>query len=122
MLVHLHTWYCTCCGTKVDNTIVDLPIEDIKLSTFPVACSCGYFYKAEHYPVSFDKWRIETSMLKERIKDVKFDLELTQNVKEDLGLIDYRKRNTNELETLLEDYEQRLESLSVPIPDHLFVD
>ena len=122
MLVHQYNRSCSCCGTSVESTIVDIPIEEIKLAPFAVACKCGYFYKSEHYSVSFCSWRVRTSILKNYIKDCESDLDIINKIKEELGQVDYRQGRIAELEERLKKYVSELESLCVPIPDHLWVE
>ena len=122
MLVHQYNRYCSCCNNLVESTIVDIPIEEIKLAPFAVACKCGYFYKSEHYSVSFYSWRVRTSILKNYIKDCESDLDIINKIKEELGQVDYRQGRIAELEERLKKYVSELESLCVPIPDHLWID
>ena len=122
MLVHQYNRSCSCCNNLVESTIVDIPIEEIKLAPFAVACKCGYFYKSEHYSVSFYSWRVRTSILKNYIKDCESDLDIINKIKEELGQVDYRQGRIAELEERLKKYVSDLESLCVPIPDHLWID
>ncbi len=112
MLVHQSNRSCACCGTSVEASIVDIPIQEIKLAPFAVECECGYFYEAYHYAVSFRSWRVRTSILKNYIKDCESDLDQ----------VDYRQGRIAELEERLKKYVSELESLYVPIPDHLWVE
>ena len=122
MLVHQSNRSCACCGTSVEASIVDIPVQEIKLAPFAVECECGYFYEAYHYAVSFCSWRVRTSILKNYIKDCESDLDIINKIKEELGQVDYRQERIAELEERLKKYVSELESLCVPIPDHLWVE
>ena len=122
MLVHQYNRSCSCCNNLVESTIVDIPIEEIKLAPFAVACKCGYFYKSEHYSVSFCSWRVRTSILKNYIKDCESDLDIINKIKEEQALLEYREGLVTELEERLKKSVSELESLCVPIPDHLWVE
>ena len=80
MLVHQSNRSCACCGTSVEASIVDIPIQEIKLAPFAVECECGYFYEAYHYAVSFCSWRVRTSILKNYIKDCESDLDIINKI------------------------------------------
>ena len=122
MLVHQSNRSCACCGTSVEASIVDIPVQEIKLAPFAVECECGYFYETYHYAVSFRSWRVRTSILKNYIKDCESDLDIINKIKEELGQVDYRQGRIAELEERLKKYVSDLESLCVPIPDHLWVE
>ena len=122
MLVHQSNRSCACCGTSVEASIVDIPIQEIKLAPFAVECECGYFYEAYHHAVSYRKWRVRTSILKNYIKDCESDLDIINKIKEEQALLEYRQGLVTELEERLKKYVSELESLCVPIPDHLWVE
>ena len=122
MLVHQSNRSCACCGTSVEASIVDIPLQEIKLAPFTVECEYSYFYEAYHYAVSFRSWRVRTSILKNYIKDCESDLDIINKIKEELGQVDYRQGRIAELEERLKKYVSELESLYVPIPDHLWVE
>ena len=122
MLVHQSNRSCACCGTSVEASIVDIPIQEIKLAPFAVECECGYFYEAYHYAVSYRKWRVRTSILKNYIKDCESDLDIINKIKEETGQVDYRQVRLAELGERLKKYTSELESLSTPIPNHLWVE
>ena len=122
MLVHQSNRSCACCGTSVEASIVDIPIQEIKLAPFAVECECGYFYEAYHYAVSFYSWRVHISILKNYIKDCESDLDIINKIKEEQALLEYRQGLVTELEERLKKYVSELESLCVPIPDHLWVE
>ena len=122
MLVHQSNRSCACCGTSVEASIVDIPIQEIKLAPFAVECECGYFYETYHYAVSFYSWRVRTSILKNYIKDCESDLDIINKIKEEQALLEYRQGLVTELEERLKKYVSELESLCVPIPDHLWVE
>ena len=121
MLVHQSSRSCNMCGNSKDSEIVDLPFEEISLSPFAVKCECGYFYEAYHYAVSFCSWRVRTSILKNYIKDCESDLDIINKIKEELGQVDYRQGRVAELEERLKKYTSELESICIPIPDHLWL-
>ena len=122
MLVHQSNRSCACCGTSVEASIIDIPLQEVKLAPFAVECDCGYFYETYHYAVSFRSWRVRTSILKNYIKDCESNLDIINKIKEELGQVDYRQERIAELEERLKKYTSELESLCVPIPDHLWVE
>ena len=122
MLVHQSNRSCNCCGTSVEASIIDIPLQEVKLAPFAVECDCGYFYEAYHYAVSFRSWRVRTSILKNYIKDCESDLDIINKIKEELGQVDYRQERIAELEERLKKYTSELESLCTPIPDHMWVE
>ena len=122
MLVHQSNRSCACCGTSVEASIVDIPLQEIKLAPFAVECECGYFYEAYHYAVSFYSWRVHISILKNYIKDCESDLDIINKIKEEQALLEYRQGLVTELEERLKKCVSELESLCVPIPDHLWVE
>lgn len=122
MLVHQSNRSCNCCGKSVDNTIIDIPFEEIKLSPFAVECDCGYFYEATHYSVSFTKWRVAKGILEWEINWLIGELKNTQEVKDELGLVCYRERSTTEKENKLAKYQADLDLILDPIPDYLWIE
>ena len=106
MLVHLANRSCNCCGKWIDNSIIDLPITEIKLTHFPVECACGYFYEAVHYSVSFTKWRLAKDFLETRIVTLEESISKEQELEVIL-----------EFEVQLEKAQKKLSSLSIPVPD-----
>lgn len=122
MLVHQSNRSCNCCGNMVDPSIIDIPIQEIKLAPFAVKCKCGYFYEAYHYAVSFRSWRVRTGILKDYIKDCESDLNIINKIKEETGQVDYRQERVAELGERLKKYTSELESLSISIPDHLWIE
>ena len=74
MFVHLSVRRCNCCYKSIEASIVDLPIEEIKLTKFPIPCDCGYFMVGEHYPVSYDKWKIHNACIQSQINFIENDI------------------------------------------------
>lgn len=117
MFVHLSIRSCNCCFKSVENSIVDLPIEEINLTKFPIPCDCGYFMVGEHYPVSYSKWNVHNEYIEMQINFVENDIIIEQR-------IDIELPHTK-AEHLIKNLELRLENLNKrlikdPIPDHLW--
>ena len=122
MLVHQSNRSCNCCGKSVDNNIIDIPFEEIKLSPFAVECDCGYFYEAIHYNVSFTKWRVAKGTLEYQLDNARSDYNREQEYADTLIVLhDFIKielKRKKELVTKLQ--AQWDEIISSPIPDHLW--
>ena len=124
MLVHQYNRSCSCCNNLVESTIVDIPIEEIKLAPFAVACKCGYFYKAEHYSVSFHKWQTAKDAIGYRLDSAQSDYNLE---KEFLNSInnnsDYHLIELERLKKKIIELHAKWDEISLtPIPDHLWVE
>lgn len=119
MFVHLSVRSCNCCYKSIEASIVDLPIEEIKLTKFPIPCDCGYFMVGEHYPVSYDKWKIHNNCIQSQINFVENDIATEQRINVELP--------DTHAHSLIRNLEKRLESLisriiKDPIPNHLWKD
>lgn len=119
MFVHLTVRACNCCNARVESSIIDLPIEEIKLTAFPVPCDCGYFMVGEHYPTSFSKWNVHNSCLKTEIKYIQNEITIEKRIDIELPWTHARSLISN-LEARLESLTSRL--IKDPIPDHLWKD
>lgn len=124
MLVHQYNRSCSCCKNLVESTIVDIPIEEIKLAPFAVACKCGYFYKSEHYSVSFHKWQIAKCDIEYRLDSAQSDY---NREKEFLNSInndsDYHLIELERLKKKIIELHAKWDEISLtPIPDHLWVE
>lgn len=122
MLVYQTNRSCNCCGNMVETSIVDLPLEEVKLAPFAVACACGYFYEALHYSVSFSKWNVFRSKLLSDKKYLKDGIKLEEDFLKELPTSDYSKKKIIEYKERLEIVLSKLKHNSTPIPDHLWVD
>lgn len=120
MLVHQSNRHCNCCGNLIPDSIEDLPIEEVKLSAFPVACECGYFYEAYHYPVSFTKWRANKSSILFYINYCQSELKLLEEMEKDIGLSYHHLGKKSILVENLGIHQAKLDALSSvnAIPDH----
>ena len=119
MFVHLSVRSCNCCYKSIEASIVDLPIEEIKLTAFPIPCDCGYFMIGEHYPVSFNKWKLHNDCIQSQINFIQNDIATEKR-------IDVEMPHTH-AHSLIINLEKRLEMLTKrlikdPIPDHLWKD
>lgn len=121
MLVHLYNWNCSCCHKHKENIIIDIPIEEVKLSPFAVACECGYFYKAEHYPVLFSEWGKASYTLNRLKEDIAKSEKDVQNSEKDSITEDIHKSMLEKAKKELENFNTKFGDLSIPIPDHLWV-
>ena len=124
MLVHQYNRSCNCCNSLVESSIIDIPIEEIKLSPFAVACKCGYFYKSEHYSVSFHKWQTAKGDIGYRLDSAQSDYNLE---KEFLNSInnnsDYHLIELERLKKKIIELHAKWDEISLtPIPDHLWVE
>ena len=122
MLVHQSNRRCNCCGNLIPDSIEDLPIEEVKLSAFPVACECGYFYEAYHYPVSFIKWRTHKSRIEYDINYCNSELNLLKQMDKEIGLSNRQLENRTRFAEALKSHQAKLDALLsvTPIPDHLW--
>ena len=122
MQVYQTTKSCNACGTGRDiNVIVDIPLEEIKLSPVAVACSCGYFKERVHYPVSFSIYKSKKDTILGCIRNTEKDLEIEDLMEEQFGCVTERiQARRAYLQQQLEIYSKELKDLgSTPIPDHL---
>jgi hypothetical protein len=124
MLVHQSNRSCNCCGKSVDNNIIDISFEEIKLSPFAVECDCGYFYEAIHYSVSFNKWRVAKRTLEYKLDDARSDC---NREKEFLNSInndsDYHLIELERLKKKIIELYAKWDEISLtPVPDHLWID
>lgn len=120
MLVHQSNRHCNCCSNLIPDSIENLPIEEIKLSAFPVACECGYFYEAYHYPVSFTKWRVHKSRIEYDINYCNSELNLLKEMDKEIGLSQHQLGKRSILVESLGIHKTKLDLLLsiTPIPDH----
>lgn len=123
MLVHQYNRSCSCCNNLVESTIVDIPIEEIKLSPFAVACKCGYFYKSEHYSVSFRKWQIAKCDIELRLDSAQSDYNREKEFIEGIDdPSDYRLIELERLKKKATELHAKWDDISLtPVPDHLWV-
>ena len=124
MLVHQSNRSCNCCGNMVDPSIIDIPIQEIKLAPFAVECKCGYFFEAYHYTVSFRKWRVAKGNIGYRLDSAQSDY---NREKEFLNSInndsDYHIIELERLKKKIIELHAKWDEISLtPIPDHLWVD
>ena len=124
MLVHQSNRSCACCGTSVEASIVDIPVQEIKLAPFAVECECGYFYEAYHYAVSFHKWQTAKGNIGYRLDSAQSDY---NREKEFLNSInndsDYPLIELERLKKKIIELHAKWDEISLtPIPDHLWVE
>lgn len=122
MLVYQNTKSCPACGNGRDiNVVVDLHLDEIKLSPSPVACSCGYFKVRVHDPVTFNKYRSKKELLLGCISGVQKDLSIEDQVEKELGCVTDRiAARRSYLNERLTQYQQELTDLGpTPVPDFL---
>lgn len=123
MLVHQSSRSCNMCGNSRDSEIVDLPLEEIKLSPFAVKCECGYFYEAYHYAVSYHKWKVAKAVIESTLKSIRSELSILRGMlQENPGILRYEveilqaEEKLNLLQGQLDDLSSK------PVADHLWVD
>ena len=124
MLVHQYNRSCSCCNNLVESTIVDIPIEEIKLAPFAVACKCGYFYKSEHYSVSFHKWQTAKGDIELRLDSAQSDYNREKEFIESIDdPSDYRLIELERLKKKATELHAKWDDISLtPVPDHLWVE
>ncbi len=124
MLVHQSNRSCNCCGNMVDPSIIDIPIQEIKLAPFAVKCKCGYFFEAYHYTVSFRKWRVAKGELGFRLDNAQSDYQREKEFIETHSPIsDYMHIDLKRKEDLVLKLHAEWDEISLnPIPDHLWID
>jgi len=107
----------------VETSIVDLPLEEVKLAPFAIACACGYFYESYHYAVSFRKWRIAKDNIEHRLDSAQSDYRREKEFIDTIACSDYRLIELERLEKKVIELHAKWDDISLtPIPDHLFVD
>lgn len=124
MLVHQSNRSCNCCGNMVDPSIIDIPIQEIKLAPFAVECKCGYFFEAYHYTVSFRKWRVAKGELGFRLDNAQSDYQREKEfIKTHSPISDYMHIDLKRKEDLILKLHAEWDEISLnPIPDHLWID
>ena len=123
MLVHQSNRSCNCCGNSVETTIIDIPIEEVKLAPFAIACDCGYFYEAYHYTVSYRKWRVAKGQIEYRLDSAQSDYNREKEFIDTIASSDYRLIELEHLKKKVIELQAKFDDISLtPIPDHLWVD
>lgn len=120
MLVHLSNRHCNCCGIMVETSIIDIPVQEVKLAPFAVACKCGYFYEAIHYTVSFRKWQIAKSEIGFRLDNAQSDYNREKEFINTYSPVkDYMEIELKRKEELVLKLHAQWDEISLtPIPDH----
>lgn len=123
MLVHQSNRSCNCCGNTVETSIVDLPLEEVKLAPFAIACDCGYFYEAYHYAVSFRKWRIAKGKIEHRLEDAQSEYNREKEFIDTIASSAYRLIELERLEKKVISLHAEWDDISLtPTPDYAWVD